>query len=76
MGALIQFKVGREGELDLVIHKALWAELRKADAPEADGDFMRIHLTGMTGRRLMDLTSSSGSDQYPCRPIFQFDVEP
>ena len=30
MGALIQFKFGSDGGLELVIHKALWEQLRTA----------------------------------------------
>ena len=77
MSGLIQFKFGREGEMDLVVHRELWVEICKAGEPaEADGDYVRIHLSGMTGRRLLTLMGTAGSDNYPCRTVVQLDLEP
>ena len=76
MGALIQFKIGREGGLVLAIHKDLWRELCDVDRASVteDGEFIRIPLEGMTQERLKALTGTPGSDQEPCKPVVQFDL--
>lgn len=77
MDAFIQFKVGADGELAIVIHKLLWEELHKGDVnAEADGDFVRVDLTALTRENLVELTGAPGIQQFPCRPAFQLAVEP
>ena len=74
MDAFIQFKVGADGGLAVVIHRLLWDELRRGDVhATVEGEFMRIPLTALTGANLAELASAPGSDQFPCRPSFQLD---
>lgn len=75
MDAFIQFKVGAEGELAIVIHKALLEDLVRGDATEEDADFVRITLTALTRTNLLELMASPGTQNFPCRRIFQLDVE-
>lgn len=71
--ALIQFKIGPDGELAIVIHKLLWEELRKGSTPaKTDGDFVHIALSSLVEKKLFALEDIGGTDQWPCQPVFQF----
>ena len=75
MGALFQLKIGRNGELALLIHKDLWEELTKPEAAVSDGsEFMCIQLAGMSGERLLALAGLPRIDEIPCRPLIQFNL--
>lgn len=75
MDTFVEFEVASDGELSLMIHKLLWQELRKEDASFTfEGDYVRLALPAMT-KSSVGVTSSSGSEQYPCRPYVKITPE-
>lgn len=69
---LIQFGVGEDGELQLLVAEELWEDLREAvgkDERKAHDDgFVRVSLTKSV-RHLRSVTVVASSDNPPCPPF-------
>lgn len=75
MDAFIQLRVGADGELTIMIHKALWEDLRRGEVVEEDEYFISVALKNLTRSNLMEIAASGGTQNYPCRRVFQLEVE-